>query len=237
MVGTIINVGAIFLGGTIGLLFKKNANPQIGKMILQGFGLFSLIIGIQGVITGSNFLLYLFSIILGLIIGESLKLEDSVNNLANKLKTRVSSGNGENKNFNEGFITTTMLFCVGAMAILGPIESVINNNHDILYIKSALDGVTSFIFASSFGIGVLFSGISVLVYQGLISLFAFFLKDILTTETISAISFLGSMLVMGIGFNLLKITKLKLVNFLPIMFIPIIYQGLLWLIGIIKGVF
>ena len=159
---------------------------------MEGFGIFTLVIGISGAIVGQNHLLYLFSIILGAIIGESLKLDKKLEKFTHFLEYKLTKGEKENDKFKEGFITTTMIFCIGAMSIIGPIKAVFENDLSILMIKVSLDGVTAFIFASAFGFSVLFSGISVLVYQGLVTLGAFMLVDILSPETISAISVMGS---------------------------------------------
>ena len=237
MLGTLINVGAIFVGGVLGLLFRKKTPAAIGDRIMQGFGIFTMVIGISGAIVGKNHLLYLFSIILGAIIGESLKLDKKLEKFTHFLEYKLTKGDPTNEDFKEGLITTTMIFCVGAMSIIGPIKAVFENDLSLLMIKSSLDGVTAFIFASAFGFSVLLSGISVLVYQGLVTLGAFLLVDILSPETISAISVMGSILIIGLGINLLKIKKLNLVNLLPAMFIPILYEPIQSLIGALKNYF
>ncbi len=236
MLGTIINVISIVIGGLIGLLFHKKSPRVLGERIMEGFGLFVIVIGIKGAIEGNNSLLYIVSIILGALIGESLKLEKKLNGFTGLLEKKFVKD--KNDGFKEGFITTTILFCVGAMAIIGPMNAVLKGNYEILMIKSTLDGVTAFIFASAYGFSVLLSAVSVLVYQGLVSLLAFLLKDFLSTETINNFSVVGSLLVAGIGFNLLKLSskKINVVNLLPAIFIPILYEPLKIAIEFIKGI-
>jgi len=236
MLGTIINVVSIIFGGLIGLIFHKKSPRVLGERIMEGFGLFVIVIGIKGAIVGNNSLLYIVSIILGALIGESLKLEKRLNSFSGLLEKKFV--NNKNEGFKEGFITTTILFCVGAMAIIGPMNGVLKGNYEILMIKSTLDGVTAFIFASAYGFSVLFSAISVLVYQGLVSLLAILLKDFLSLETINNFSVVGSLLVAGIGFNMLKISskKINVVNLLPAIFIPILYEPLKSIISYIKGI-
>ncbi len=236
MLGTLINVASIIIGALIGLLFHKKSPRVLGERIMEGFGLFVIVIGIKGAIEGNNSLLLIVSIILGALIGESLKLEKKLNSFTGLLEMKLVKN--KNDGFKEGFISTTILFCVGAMAIIGPMNGVLKGDYEILMIKSTLDGVTAFIFASAYGFSVLFSAGSVLIYQGLISLLAFFLKDFLSTETINNFSVIGSLLVAGIGFNMLKISskKINVVNLLPAVFIPILYEPIKSAIEFIKGI-
>lgn len=236
MYGTIINVIAILIGGAIGLMFHKKAPQIIGDRIMEGFGLFVIVVGIAGAIEGDNPILYIFSIMIGAIIGEVLNLDRRLNDFTHFLKDKMKTKDEDN--FKEGFISTTILFCIGAMSIVGPFDAVLKNDFDILYIKSALDGVTAFIFASSFGISVLLSAGSVLIYQGVISLLATFLKDYLTTDIITSMSVIGSLLIAAIGINMLNLSKKKInvVNLLPGVFVPILYGGIILLINYFKGI-
>lgn len=237
MLGTIINVVAILVGGGIGLLFHKKTPENIGERIMEGFGIFVIVVGIEGAIGGSTPLLYIFSILIGALIGEVLNLDKKLDGFTDFLKAKLKTK--DEKNFKEGFISTTILFCIGAMAIVGPFEAVLQNNYDIIFIKSALDGVTAFIFASSYGISVLISAGSVLIYQGLISFLALFLKNFLSMDIINAMSVIGSLLVAAIGINMLNLSKkrINVVNLLPAVFVPILYGAILPLINYIKGLF
>lgn len=237
MYGTLVNVASIFAGGLIGLLFHKKSPRVLGERIMEGFGLFVIVIGISGAMEGDASLLYIVSIIIGAFVGESLRLEKKLNRFTGYLEKRFTSD--KNEGFKEGFISTTILFCVGAMAIIGPMNGVLKGDYQILMIKSTLDGVTAFIFASAYGFSVLFSAVSVLLYQGLVSLLAFMLKDFLSVETINNFSAIGSLLVAGIGFNMLKLSskKINVVNLLPAIFIPIFYEPLQYFINFIKDMF
>ena len=236
MFGTIINVITITAGALLGVLFHKKTPRNIGERIMEGFGLFTLVVGVGGAIGGDNPILTIVSIIIGAAAGELLRLEDKLNHFTAKLERRFSDGQGGD--FKEGFISTTIIFCIGAMAIIGPFNAVLKGDYSILYIKSALDGVTAFIFASNFGISVLLSGGSVLLYQGLITLLAVFLKDFLSLEVINAMSVIGSLLIAGIGFNLLHLgnKKINVVNLLPAVFVPVLYGPLLLLAAWIRDV-
>lgn len=236
MTGTFINVIAILSGGAIGLLFHQKTQKNFGERIMEGFGIFVLVIGIKGALVGDSSLLYIISLILGAILGEALRLDDKLKGFTGMLEDRFSKG--KNENFKEGFISTTILFCIGAMAIVGPLNAVLKGNNDILYIKSALDGVTAFIFASNFGISVLLSGLSVLIYQGSISLLAYFFKDFLSLEVINAMSVIGSLLVAAIGINMLNLgnKKINVVNLLPAVFIPLLWGPVSLLIAYLKDV-
>ena len=237
MLGTLINVAAILAGGLIGLLFHKKTPENINERIMEGFGIFVIVVGIKGAIDIASPLLYIFSILIGALIGESLNLDKKLDGFTDFLKAKLKTKNEEN--FKEGFITTTILFCVGAMAIVGPFEAVLQNNYEIIYIKSALDSVTAFIFASSYGISVLISAGSVLIYQGIVSILALFLKNFLSTDMINAMSVIGSLLVAAIGFNMLNLSKkrINVVNLLPAVFIPILFGALTPLLEYIKGLF
>lgn len=237
MLGTIINVVAILIGGMIGLLFHKKTPKNIGERIMEGFGIFVIATGIEGALGGPSPLIYIFSILIGALIGEALNLDKKLDGFTDYLKAKLKTKDEEN--FKEGFITTTILFCVGAMAIVGPFEAVLQNNYDIIYIKSALDGVTAFIFASTYGVSVLISAGSVLVYQGLVSVLAIFLKNFLSMDTINAMSVIGSLLVAAIGINMLNLSKkrINVVNLLPAVFVPILFTAVIPLVNYIKGLF
>lgn len=238
MLGTLINVGAIFIGGIIGLIFHKKIPKNIGKRIMEGFGIFIIVVGVKGTIKGPSSLLYIFSILLfGALIGEFLKLDKKLDKFTDFLKSKFKAQDKEN--FKEGFITTTILFCIGAMAIVGPFEAVLKNSYDIILIKSALDSVTAFIFALSYSIPISLFGGSILVYECLVLFLALFLKNFLSTNIINAMSVVGSLLVAVIGFNMLNLSKkrINVINLLPAVFAPILFGALLPLLNYLKGLF
>jgi uncharacterized membrane protein YqgA involved in biofilm formation len=221
MVGVLVNVVAIVIGGSIGLIFKKGLNEKILKLILQGIGLSVLIIGISGAILSENLLLLVISLVLGGIIGGLLKIEHRLDKLGSSIEQKFSKG--EKGGFAEGFVMASLVYCVGAMAIVGSIEAGVSGSNDTLYIKSILDGISAIVFAATLGYGVLFSGVSVLIYQGSIVLLGVQLESFLTDEMINEISAVGGVLIMGIGITLLEIKKIHVGDLLPAIFIPVIW--------------
>jgi len=221
MWGTIVNAIAIVVGTTLGCVLKKGIPGKVQKVIMQALGLCVLVIGITSAIKTENTLLFIISVALGGAIGKIVGIEDGLDKLGQIVQERFTT-DGDSK-IAEGFVTATLIFCVGAMTILGSIESGVNNNHEILYIKSMLDGIAAMIFASTLGFGVGLSAIAVLVYQGILTLCASFIAPILTDQMLLEISAVGGVLVMGIGFNLLNIRKMHVGDMLPAIFIPPIY--------------
>lgn len=229
MIGTIINSFAIILGSLIGIFINKGIKDEYKKTIMDGLGLTVIIIGLVGAIKTENTILVIISMVLGSIIGEAIGIETKLDNLGNSLETKVGR---DNSNFSKGFVTASLIYCVGAMAIVGALESGLMGNYDTLFAKSIIDGISSIIFASTLGIGVAFSAISVLVYQGMITLLAIYLKDFLTPEVILEMSAVGGILIMAIGINILELKKIKIGNMLPAIFIPLVYFILSSMVGI-----
>ena len=219
MKGTIINAVAVIIGSLIGLVFNRLINEKIKKIFFQAIGLFVFVVGLQMALSSKNLLILMFSIASGSIIGELLDIETKLNNFGKYLKKKVKS---KNPTFIQGFVTFSLVACVGGLGIIGPIEDVLNNNLSVLYTKSMLDGVTAIVFTSALGPGVLFSFISILVYQGLISLLAVFAKQYLTTGIITEMSAAGGLLIMATGINLLEIKKIKIGNMLPSIIVALI---------------
>jgi uncharacterized membrane protein YqgA involved in biofilm formation len=224
MLGTIVNVAAIIAGSLLGLLVKGGIPKKIGDTVIQGLALSVLLIGITGAIKVNNLMLVIISMLLGAAIGEAIDIDRLLNNLGNKVETRFKGKGGR---ISEGFVTSSLLFCVGAMAIVGALDSGLRGDYKILFAKSILDFVFSVITASSLGIGVMLSAISVFIYQGTITLLASFLKGFLIQTVITDMTAVGSLLIIGISLNILGVTKIKVANFLPAMFIPVFYQIIL----------
>ncbi len=225
MLGNYINFIAIVLGSLAGLLVKKGLKEKYKKTVMQAIGLSVIFIGASGAISGlfdpnSEPVLFIISLVIGGIAGEALKIESALEKLGMLLQHKVGSGES---NIAQGFVTASLIFCVGTMAIIGSLESGLMGDHNILYAKSILDGVTSMILASTLGIGVIFSAAAVFIYQGAIIIFAGFLEPLLTTEVIREISIIGGILIFGIGTNMLEITKIKTANLLPAIIVPVIY--------------
>ncbi len=223
MKGTIVNVIAIIVGSLIGLFFAKFIPEKVKKIIFQALGLSTILIGLQMAFKTNNLLILIFSLVIGGIIGEAIDLEKRLNLFGEKLKKKLKS---KNKTFVEGFVTASLIFCVGAMAIVGSIEDGIHNDQTILYTKSLLDGFASIAFSSALGIGVLFSAIPILIYQGLITFLAQYIKDILTAAAITEMTAAGGMLIFGIGLNVLEIKNIKVGNLLPAVIVAIILASI-----------
>lgn len=220
MFGTIVNTAAIIAGSIIGMILKGGIPRQYSETVMQAIGLAVILIGVKGALKSDELLLIIFSLAIGSVVGEMLKIEERLENLGKWLESRLSkAGDG----FSKGFVTASLLFCVGSMAIVGSLESGMTGNHQTLFAKSVLDGVSSIVFASSLGVGVLFSAFSVLVYQGLIALGASLIAKFLTPSVIAEMSAVGGLLIMAVGFNILEFKRIKVGNMLPAIFIPLIY--------------
>jgi uncharacterized membrane protein YqgA involved in biofilm formation len=212
--GTVVNVVAIFLGCSAGFILKSKFPEKIEKIIMQALGLASLLIGMQMAIKADNILLVIFSLVIGGVIGEIIDIEAGLERFGERIKRKFKSDNTSER-FVEGFLTASLLYCVGSMAIMGAIKEGLSGDPDILYAKSLLDGVTSIAFTAAMGIGVLFSAIPVFLYQGGITLLARTIKDFLSPEIINEMTVVGGILIWGIGFGLLGIKKIKVGNLLP----------------------
>jgi len=221
--GTIVNSIAVVAGALLGVLLRKGIKEQYTSTIMDGMALAVVIIGIMGAMEMNNLIVVLASIVVGSIIGEKLDLDKRLDNLGTSMEKRFGKGDSD---FSKGFIMASLVYCIGAMSILGALESGLTGNHETLYAKSVLDGVSAVIFASTFGIGVAFSAVAVFIYQGSITLLASSVKDLLTPEVINEMSSIGGILIMAIGINILGIKKVKIANMLPAIFIPIVYYSL-----------
>jgi len=230
MTGTIINATAIIVAGLIGLTLRKGIPDNISRTMQDGLGLLIIIIGIQYGLKADNLAVIGISLALGAAVGEWRRWEARLEHLGQRLQKRF--GNGASS-FVKGFVSASLLFCVGAMAVVGALEDGLTGNYQILLVKSMLDAIFSMLFAASMGIGVLFSAIPVLLYQGAISLGAGFLKPILTGAMLDNITSLGGVLIAGLGLNILGVTRIRVANLLPgILLLPLImyiFQTLSWL--------
>lgn len=228
MIGTIVNSLAIIIGGTLGSLLKVGIPEKLKTTIMQGIALCVLIIGLNSALKSKNLLLIIISIVVGGIIGEAFDIEKRLNNFGHMLQKKFSKGN--DSTLSEGFVTSSLIFCVGAMAIIGALKDGLQNDHSILFAKSVLDGISSIVFASTFGIGVILSSLTVFIYQGIITIGASMLQNILTTTVVTDMSSIGGILIVGISINMLDIKRIKVGNLLPAIFLPLIYQLLLKII-------
>jgi uncharacterized membrane protein YqgA involved in biofilm formation len=220
MLGTLVNVAAILIGGLIGLLFGKTFPEKMRHTVIQGIGLAVLLIGGSMALLTKNALIVIGSLVLGGIIGELIDIELRLRNLGKWLEKTITTGEG-NGQFTKAFVTSSLIYCIGAMAIMGALESGLHGNNSILYAKAMLDGISSVVFTTSLGIGVIFSALPVLIYQGGISLFAGLLQGVLSTAVINEMSATGGLLIVAIGINILEIKEIKVANLLPGIFVAI----------------
>ncbi len=222
MLGVVVNAVAIIIGTLLGLLFKKGISAKINSAIMMGVGLCVIFIGVSGMLQDINPIIAVISIVPGSLIGALIDIDKNLTRLGDCLSSKFAK-KGEN-NFTKGFVSASLLFCVGAMAITGSISAGLTGDNSILYTKSILDFIASIMFASAFGIGVMFSAVPLVLYQGSISLCAGFLEPVLSDGAIGAITCVGSIIIMGLGLNIVEVSKFKIANYLPaILLAPFVY--------------
>ena len=219
MLGTIVNVLAIIVGTVLGLLFHKGIPEKSKEIVFSAIGLSVILIGLKMGMKGSNELILIISLVVGGLIGEGLRIDDHLNGLGEKLYKVAGS---KESTFIQGFVTASLIYSIGAMATLGPLEAGLNHNYQILFVKSTLDGITSIVLASSFGIGVAFSVLPVFAYQGTITLFAGLLEGILTETVVTYLSATGGLLIAAIGINMLLKKDIKVANLLPAIVVSVL---------------
>jgi len=234
MTGTIVNAVAVIIGGLIGMLLKKGISERLADGINKALGVAVLVIGINGVVTSmitveggalksSGELLLVVSLVLGTLFGTALKLHDRLEGVSGKIEAKLHL-----TGFAQGFVNATTIFCVGAMAIIGALNDGLTGDSSVLFVKSALDFVTSIILGASLGIGVACSAVAVFVYQGAIALLAGLLQNVLAGELLNQICMTGYAIIMCIGFNFFGGGKFKTLNMLPALIVPILYKLVLW---------
>ena len=216
MIGTLVNFAAVIVGSTIGLIIHRNLPKRYVQVIFQIMGLFTLVLGFKMALEGKQLLIMIFSLILGGLIGEVFKIEEWVNSIGDKVKRLTKS---KNDSFTEGLVTAFLLFCVGSMTILGAIEEGMGGNPELLLIKSLMDGISAIALTVAFGIGVLFSAIPLLIFQGGLTFLASVAGEFINPVFITEVTATGGVILIGLGFNLLEIKKIKIVNLLPAMLI------------------
>ncbi len=218
MLGTVVNAGAIILGAIIGAFLRKGIKEGYKDIVMQGLGLVVGLIGIKMALEATNMLIIIFSIVIGGLIGEAVNIDRRLERFGEKLNARFGSGEAE---FVQGFVTSSLVYCIGAMAIMGSIESGLTGKHEILFAKSVLDGISAIVFASTMGIGVAFSGLAVFIYQGSITLLAGIVKVFMTDAIIAEMTATGGLLIIAISSSILGIKKFNIANLLPAIFIAV----------------
>lgn len=221
LLGTIVNTLTVLFGSSLGFLMKKGIPERFSDIIFKGLALVTIFIGVSGSLVGENTLLAVIAMVLGAFIGELINIDKHINVLAKRLENKFDKNNS-NSTFSQGFTSACLLFCVGAMTIVGCLQAGLKGDNTVLFTKSTMDFVSSFIFASTMGLGVVFSSIFVFVYQGLLTLLAGVLSPVLTTSVINEMSCVGYIIIIGLGLNMLDLTKLKIMNYVPAIFLPIL---------------
>ena len=216
MIGTLVNAGAIMVGSIIGLLIHTRLPEKIKKIVFQAIGLFTIFLGIDMALKSDKYLILIFSLVIGAILGEWIKLDSQVEKLGEKLKTKIHS---KDDRFTEGLVTAFLMFCMGSMSILGAFQEGFSGNSDLLFTKSVLDGFSSIILSASLGFGVMLAIIPLIIYQGGLTFFAVELENYLTNSVVNQISALGGILLIGLGISILDIKKIKVLNMIPALII------------------
>lgn len=231
MWGAIVNALAVIGGSLIGLIAhrftaaekvsseREGLGKKVSGALMTGVGLCVLLIGIQGAIKSQNILIVILSMAIGALIGTLLDLDGKINRLGDFVEKKTKNKFG---NVSQGFVSASLLFCVGAMAVTGALESGLVRDHSTQYAKSLLDGISSVVFSASMGFGVMLSAVMVLLYQGSITLLAQWIEPLLNEAVITEMSAVGSLLIIGISLNILGITKIKLMNYIPAIFLPML---------------
>ncbi|MFA4921887.1 MAG: DUF554 domain-containing protein [Candidatus Neomarinimicrobiota bacterium] len=223
MLGTLVNVGTVILGSSLGLLLHTRLPRKLIIIVFQVIGLFTLFLGFSMALKTANFLIMIFSGAIGAVIGELCQIERGINRLGGNLKRRLKS---DNDKFAEGLVTAFLLFCMGSMTILGAFEEGLGGKPNLLLAKSLLDGFSSMALAAGLGVGVLLAVVPLLIYQGGLTLLAGLLGDVLTTPIVNEMTAVGGLLLIGLGLTILEIKIVKVVNMLPSLVVAIILAGI-----------
>lgn len=233
--GTLVNMAAIIAGASAGLIIKGRLQPRFQDTIMKALGLAVMFIGLSGALQGlliieenklqsENIMLMVVSLAIGAFAGELIDIESKLDSLGEKIKNSLRVKGEKGNNFVEGFVSSSLLFCIGAMAIIGSLNDGLSGDASILYAKGFIDGVVAIFFSSTLGLGVFFSILPLGIYQGAITLSAKFIEPYLNEQLISNVSFIGSVLIFGIGINMIFGKKIKCGNLLPAVLVPVAYE-------------
>jgi uncharacterized membrane protein YqgA involved in biofilm formation len=221
--GVIVNTGTVLAGSLLGLLFKKGIPEKVSRAVMIALGLFTLYIGMDGALGAQSPLIVVGSLVLGAIVGTVLDIDGAINRLGLWAERRFNRGEGEKVSLAEGFMTASLLFCVGAMTVNGAIEAGVQGKNTLFYTKALMDLCSSMMLAAGLGFGVMLSAAFVLVFQGLLVLLAGWIAPVLTPQAIAEMTAAGSLIMVGLGLNLLGVTKIKVADYLPaIVIAPVI---------------
>lgn len=223
MLAVFVNAATVILGSLLGILFHNRLKEQHTKTIVACMGICAMVMGVNEAITTSNILIVIVCLVAGTVIGELLKLEQRLDGAGDWLKERVAKKNGGR--FTEGFVTASLLFCVGSMSIMGSFDAGLRGDYDIIFAKSVMDGIMSVTFAATMGIGVAFSAITILLYQGALTLLAGVIEPVLSQPMITEMSAAGGVMLIATGINVVGLTKerIRVGNMLPGLIFPVIW--------------
>lgn len=230
MIGVLVNTATVLIGSLIGLLFKKGIPKKLTDAVMLGIGLCTVYIGISGSLKGENTLILIGSIVLGAIIGTAIDLDKRLNALGELIGRRFKKSGGT-VSAAEGFVTASLLFCIGSMTIVGSLTAGLTGDNETIFIKSLLDLVSSLILSVSLGIGVIFSAAFVFIFQGALVLLAQYLAPVLTPSAINELTCAGSLIIIALGLNLIGVTKIKVANYLPAI---IIAPFIVWILSLFQ---
>lgn len=228
MLAVLVNAVTVLLGSAVGLVFRNKISEKFTKAVITALALVTLVIGIASAIKSADILCVIISMALGTVIGELLRIDDGIEGAGNFIKAKLFKGKIAENRFAEGFVTACIVFCVGSMTIMGSLEAGINGDNSIIYAKSALDFVSSMMFAAAMGFGVPFAALFVLVFQGGLTLLAGFLAPVLSPVVVTEMSAVGGVILIGMGINMLALReeRIKVANMLPAIFLPLAYVPL-----------
>lgn len=225
MLGTVVNALAAVVGGLLGALLKKGIPEKVEKLVQTGLALCVFYIGVKGSLSGTNTLLCVLAMVIGAVIGALLDIDRQFNRLGEWTQAKLTKNASGESTIAEGMVTASLMFCVGSMAVVGSLQSGLTGDHSTIYTKSLLDFVSAIIFGTTLGWGVSLSAIIVFVYQGAIVLLAKWVAPLLESyhgDVVAEMTCVGSLLIVALGLNMLGLTKIKVANLLPAMFVPLI---------------
>ncbi len=233
MIGTIVNSAAIVLGGLIGSLFGEKIGERYTKPLLTAMAFVVAIIGIQGAMGTSSILIVVICMVIGLVVGIALRLDDRINGLGDKIKDRLAGTKICKGQFSDAIVTSSLIFCVGSMAILGAIQAGLNKDYSTLFAKAVIDGVSAIAFSAALGPGVILSAIPVFIIQGAITLLAGVAEPYLTSEIITEMSAVGGPVFLAMSVNMLELRqeRIKIGDMIPAILMPIVYFPVAELLG------
>lgn len=239
MIAVFVNMATVLLGSAIGILFSNKIRENYIKTIISALALVTFVIGISSAVGTQDLLCVIVCMAVGALLGELLKLDDRINGAGDFLKDKLLRGRFEGSRFTEGFVSSCILFCVGSMTIMGSLEAGVNGNYSIIFAKSALDFVSAMMFGAAMGIGVSFSALFILVFQGGLTLLAGLVAPYLSQAVVTEMSAVGGAILIGMGFNMLELSekRVKVANMLPAIFLPIVYLPISgWISNIVGGI-